>query len=112
MSDTTIKAGSLFCFASGEYSDFGYAGHFVALEDIPRERLLEIGEECKAEHKRLDAIEDAWLATASADRAPDYPSVPDQHGMFIAAVIRAGLALSLTCTELHIGSYGRIEIDT
>lgn len=89
---TTISAGSLFCFSTGEHSDYGYAGPFVALEDIPRERLLEMGEECKVEHRRLNV------------RQPI-------HGMFIAAVIKAGLALSLTCTELHIGSYGQLDIE-
>lgn len=108
---TTIAAGSLFCFSQGEYSDYGYSGHFVALEDIPRARLLEIGEQAQAEYQRLDRVQDEWLEAPEADRVGEYPPSPDAHGLFIAAVIKAGLALAVTCTEIHIGSYGRIEID-
>jgi hypothetical protein len=107
---TTITAGSLFCFSKGEYSDYGYSGHFVALEDITRERLLEIGEEVKEQHRVSQAIEDAWHAKSPAEREGDFPWAGDIHEVFIAAIIKAGLVMAVTCAELHIGSYGRLEI--
>ena len=107
---TTITAGSLFCFSTGEYSDYDYKGHFVALEDVTRERLLEIGEEVKAQHKHLDALENEWLALPISERVGACPWAGGIHEMFIAAVIKAGLVLAVTCSELHIGSYGELEI--
>ena len=107
---TTFTAGSLFCFSTGEYSDYGYQGHFVALEDITRERLAEIVHEVKTEHKRLDLIQDEWVSVEVTGTT--YPWVPGIHEMFIAAVIKAGLVMPVTCSELHIGSYGELDVES
>lgn len=104
--DMTIRAGSLLCFSTGEYSDYGYRGHFVALEDITRERMKEIGKIVKSAEGEIDAAQDAW----TKDSGEEYPVSAGPHEGFIAEMIRAGLLLTITCNEIHIGSYGELEI--
>lgn len=99
MSETAhLKArrGDLIVFSTGEYSDYGYIGHFVALEDITGGHFETARED--AERRYRDAEErDGWSSAG-------------KHEIFIAALIRAGLLVSVAVTEHHIGSYGNIDL--
>lgn len=113
MDKTDIQAGSLIVFATGEYSDYGYEGHYVALETIPRSLMVEIAEEAKMEHKVAEEEEmRGWTefhkSSEPNSKRPEY--VGSIHNYFIGKMIRRGLLLSLTVTQLHIGSYGELEI--
>lgn len=37
-----VPAGKLFCLSRGEYSDYGYQGHFLALVEITPEMFREV----------------------------------------------------------------------
>jgi uncharacterized damage-inducible protein DinB len=104
--DMTIRAGTLLCFSSGAYSDYGYKGHFVALEDITRERMHELGKIAKAKEADIEAAQDAW----TRESGEEYPTSAGAQEGFIAEMIRAGLLVSITVTEIHIGSYGELEL--
>lgn len=105
--DTHIKAyrGDLVCFSTGEYSDYSYTGHFVALEDITDEHFTAAKED--AERREREREED--LARYNAEGG-DYPFTVNIHEAFIAHLIRNGLLASITVTEHHIGSYDEIQL--
>jgi hypothetical protein len=97
--ETLIHAGHLFCFSSGEYSDYGYQGHFLALEEINRARYNELIDEAKASETAKEAEADSkgeWYFA-------------DPRGAFIGSLIRAGLVMAITCPEIHLGSYGELD---
>lgn len=91
--ELNVPAGKLFCTSSGEYSDYSYSGHFVALEDITREKL--------------EKIEDQVHETIRSD---DDLDKYDARGLFLPALIRSGLVLEVDCVEIHTGSYGTLEL--
>lgn len=100
MSETAhLKArrGDLIVFSTGEYSDYGYTGHFVALEDITGEHFA-------------SAKEDAERRFREEEEAKGWCPGGDKHEMFIVALIRAGLLVSVAVTEHHIGSYGSFDL--
>lgn len=109
MSDTEFKAraGDLIVFSTGEYSDFGYQGHFVALEDINPQHFADAKIVAETKYRECEEARDAWRK----DDGGAYPGWVSKHEAFIAALIRAGLLLSVTVTEHHIGSYGDLDID-
>lgn len=106
--DAGVKArrGDLIVFSTGEYSDYGYAGHFVALEDITTEHFQNAREEAERRYRIADEAQDNWTRESGAP----YPPSEDKHSAFIAALIRSGLLVSVAVTEHHIGSYGDIEL--
>lgn len=89
-----ISAGHLICFSSGEYSDYGYNGHYLALEDLTRETVNDVVEACKAKARAEDVDGDEYGAT--------------DH--FIPELIRRGLIMIVDCQEIHLGSYSRLEV--
>ena len=90
-SSHTIPAGKLFCFSEGEYSDYGYVGHFLALEEITWDTFT------KARAAAFKADEDDEWDQESLDR-------------FIAELIRMGVVMDVEVRQIHVGSYGRVEI--
>jgi hypothetical protein len=81
-----IKAGRLFCFTSGEYSDYSLNGFFLALVDITRETL-------DAVKATLDEEEYIWAGQEE----------------FISALIKSGAVMVIDCEEIHCGSYGELS---
>lgn len=99
VTEVLVPAGKLFCCSAGEYSDYGYTGHYLALEDITRTRYNEIAAEVRLAEKAKEAEADAkgdWYFT-------------DQREAFQAALIRAGLVMAITCIEVHLGSYSELD---
>ncbi len=85
-------AGSLVVFSSGEYSDFGYNGHFVVLQRLT---LAD-----------MQAATARYLASLKAgDATYNYFARPSCETM-TAELIRAGFLLPLQCTEIFTGDYG------
>lgn len=105
---TDIKArrGDLLVFSTGEYSDYSLAGHFVALEDITAEHFQDAREDAERRYRDADQAQDAW----DEKSGEPYPPYVNKHEAFIAALIRAGLLVSVAVTEHHIGSYGDIHL--
>lgn len=95
----TVPAGKLFCLSRGEYSDYGYCGHFLALVNLTPEMFREVEEECKAAQKIENEKED-WSP------GDDYGS----DDKFIPALVRRGWVMDVDCVEIHTGSYGRLEL--
>lgn len=85
-----MSAGCLVAFSTGEYSDYGYSGTFVALQNVTRKQVMDLSKE----------------VNSSADNDED--NYPDRHSMFIAACIRNGWLICVDMTEIHIGSYGEL----
>ena len=104
--DLTVPAGRLFCFSSGEYSDYSYEGHFVALVDITPETFNAVTEAIKAkilsgEFKRYGepvTSEDDW----------EFSSLMKDN--FLPEFLRSGAALEVDCKEIHIGSYDSLDL--
>ena len=110
MTDNVLKAGSLVCFSSGEYSDYGMRGHFVLLEDLTPERVAEAVHAAKESQVEAETKYQAWKSDDNR-KYEDYPRRGDVQEAFIAELIRKGLLASITCTEIHIGSYGELDVD-
>lgn len=102
----TIPAGSLICFSTGEYSDYSYTGHFVTLSAVTAEHVQEAREAAENAYRVADEAQDAW----KSESGEPYPSYVNKQEAFIAAMIRAGLLMSVPVAEYHLGSYGELEI--
>lgn len=87
-----VPAGKLFCLSRGEYSDYGYEGHFLALVEITPEMFREV--EAEANGKKDD-----WGC---------YEYGADDR--FIPALIRRGWVMDVDCIEIHTGSYGDLSL--
>lgn len=86
----TYAAGTIVLCERGEYSDFGYCAELVTLCDCDFPALAE---EFKAKFKK----DDDW----------DSPS-PER---FVAWLVMTQKCAPLECQTVHIGTYGRLEID-
>lgn len=87
-----IKAGELICFSEGEYSEYGYIDHFVALQDVSRKQLLALAQSLR-DQEEAETIE--------------YGQAKEQ---LIPRMIANGWLLSINCREIHIGRYGTLDI--
>ena len=90
--NVSLKAGSLVTFSSGEYSDYGYRGTYVALQDVSFEEMMEVVEFVKSKAEKED---------------PDYPNA---QPLFEPELIRRGWLLSVPMHEIHIGGYNSLEL--
>jgi hypothetical protein len=103
---THVKAGKLFCFAEGEYSDYGYVGHFLALEDITSATFEKCKERCM---ERIKAGEGE-----SYGMPPDIDDPSDVahalRGLFLPELTRMGVLMDIECVEIHLASYGRLLV--
>lgn len=94
-----VPAGKLFCLSRGEYSDYGYQGHFLALVEITPEMFREVEAECKTAQKAKNIADGAFYSeTYGAD------------DRFIPALIRRGWVMDVDCVEIHTGSYGELDL--
>lgn len=93
-----VKAGKLFCVSSGEYSDYGYGGHYLALVEITYPMFMEVVNELKA-------IEAA--AREKTGYSP-YDSVAQYN--FMAAIVKRGWVMDIDVQEIHIGSYSELDL--
>jgi len=90
-----IKAGHVFYFTDGEYSDYCIQGHFLALRAIGEAELLAIAETVNAEC-------DAAKARDGRRR--------DRHERFIAALIATGAVMAFDAQQIYMGSYGELDL--
>lgn len=87
-----VPAGKLFCLSRGEYSDYGYEGHFLALVEITPEMFREVEAEARGKKDEYGSYE-----YGADDR-------------FIPAIIRRGWVVDIDCIEIHTGSYGELSL--
>lgn len=106
--DVFVKAGKLFCFSSGEYSDYGYEGHFLALVDINQALFQRIVDEIKADINEGKHELYGKKVTAESD---DYEKQCVLRDQFMPRLVRQGVILDIDCTEIYLGSYGRLELE-
>ena len=81
-----IQAGTLVAFSEGEYSDYNYLGHFVALSTITNDDYQKAARE--------ELVKGAY---------------EQNHFKVIANLIRAGKLLEVTCSEVFLGAYGIVR---
>jgi len=74
-----IKAGKLFCWSTGEYSDYQYIGHFLALVNIDSELQIQ-------ESKGIDRKNRQYRSMA---------------GLLLPELIRSGVVMSIDVQEIH-----------
>jgi hypothetical protein len=89
-SPALFKAGELLLLESGEYSDKSWAGPFRVLKDFD---IREAAGEVKAAYK------------------PDYDGDEPGTTNLREWLFTNGFLEDVECRSIHIGSYGRIEID-
>jgi hypothetical protein len=77
-----LNAGELVVFTQGEYSDYGFSGHFVALRDVSADEMEAL------------AVYGFYHASNS----------------FLARAIQQGWLLSVNVREIHYGSYGDLNL--
>lgn len=103
---THVKAGKLFCFSEGEYSDYGYVGHFLALDDITSETFA------KAKGRCMERIRNG--EGESYGCKPDLDDESDvrraMRDLFLPELIRMGVVMDIDCAEIHLGSYGCLKL--
>lgn len=91
MTDTHVySAGTVIAVATGEYSDFSYIGHIRALRELNLRDLME-------------SFRDGFKPKDEWDE-------PDPRS-FVGWLIADGLVEAADVEEVHIGSYGRLELD-
>lgn len=108
--DRKIKAGSLICFSEGEYSDYGYTGHFVALEDITPETIEKAKTVALDMERTSNAVMEEWRRDPNRDSST-YPGYLDNKSAFIASLVRMGVLLDIPVREIHLGSYGELSVE-
>lgn len=102
-----IAAGRLFHFTSGEYSDFGIQGHFIALRHITHEFMVELVADIKVRllSGELEDPSHGWY---------DLPDLHDLHRaageLFVAEFVKTGAALEVDSQPLHLGAYGSFTL--
>lgn len=79
-----LKAGKLYQFTDGEFSDYYIRGTFVALRDVPATEVVEIANYIKRQNH--------------ANGTPYYK----EHDSLLPALIRAGVLLDVDATEVHV----------
>lgn len=84
-------AGTVIALETGEYSDFGYIGHVVTTRECDFPALA-------AQYKDEFVAKDEW------DEA--------DPGGFVGWLTIHQHVFPATVSTLHIGSYGRLEIET
>ena len=99
-----VHAGKLFCLSSGEYSDYGYEGHFLALMDITNDVLTEAKNRAT---ERAKVEPNSWGKIPGPDE--DWLIRDAARSNFIPELVRMGAVLDIDCTEIHLGSYGNLE---
>lgn len=92
----TIKAGTIFAFTRGEYSDYRIEGVYVAREEIESVTLREI-EGQLSEWKKAE------------EEKGEY--VDDLNNRFIAELIRRELIIDARCREIWLGGYGDLDLE-
>lgn len=101
-----VAAGKLCCFSDGEYSDYGYVGHFLALEPITR-ALFE-----KAKDRCMERVRNG--EGESYGSKPDLDDESDvnraMRDLFLPELVRMGVVMDIDCVTIHLGSYGRLEL--
>lgn len=111
MSDLKARRGDIIMFSTGEYSDYGHIGHFVALEDITAKDFIDAAADAKAKEKAADAAYEAWAEKYEPTNGPPCPPGCDVEEAFIASLIKRGLLASIAVTEHHIGYSDGLHID-
>lgn len=106
-----VKAGRLFCFSSGEYSDYGYQGHYLALQDIDKDFFDGVIERIEADLKKNGVPDQFTQEKIEYYAADDYEISSAIERAFLPAIIRSGAVMEIDVQEIHIGSYGQIELD-
>lgn len=106
MEEIYVKAGKLFCFSEGEYSDYHYVGHFLALVDITTATVKQAKDnalkrimsgEYRPNGDKIDISKDRAIKAAQLE-------------LFIPELIRQGVMLDVDCKEIYIGSYGELDL--
>lgn len=101
-----VAAGKLFCFSEGEYSDYGYVGHFLALVPITKDLFEQVKAACMV-RIRSGEVESYGKPVDIDDEGDVNRAMRD---LFLPELVRAGAVMDIDCAELHLGSYGRLEL--
>ena len=80
-----IKAGTIVNFSEGEYSDYGYIGTFVAIQDVTQEDY----DKAAGEELAKGGYESSSVAV-------------------VANLVRTGKLVDVNSVEVHLGCYGRV----
>lgn len=89
-SEMKVDAGEILAFSEGEYSDYGYRGHVVAIKDFDLGQMMR-------QH--------------ISERIEQYAEEYSPTDGFETFLVASGVVVPLTCREVHIGSYGNVDPD-
>lgn len=92
-----LTAGELIYITTGDYSDYRVRETFVALETVTRAEMLEIADELNQRQQDDDNNDDLYGTQI--------------HDVFLARLIRRGWLAMVPMREIHIGSYGGLDVD-
>lgn len=105
--EINIPAGKLFCISRGEYSDYGYEGHFLALVNITRKTFDDVVAKINADMEANGV--DSYGVLVPFAEAEDYCIRGHRLNKFLPELIRAGVVVDIDCVEIHTGSYSTLE---
>lgn len=89
MQEVVVKAGKLFCLESGEDSNYGVCGFFVALKDFDIRAELE------------------GYFKEHPEQRQEYRG---EESQFIAWLAGRGLLLDIDYQRIHVGSHSTLKI--
>lgn len=102
-----VAAGKLFCFSQGEYSDYGYVGHFLALVPITKTLFEQVKDACMVRIRAGEGKSYGLPVDLDDDGAVDRA----MRDMFLPELVRSGAVMDIDCEELHLGNYDeRLEL--
>lgn len=82
-----FKAGHLIVFSEGEYSDYGYRGSYVCLQNVSHEEITDLADSIKSEDDRYRRVD-----------------------KFESECIKKGWLAIIEIREIHLGSYGDLDV--
>jgi hypothetical protein len=108
-----LRAGVLVMFTTGEYSDYGIEGMYLAMRDLTEDDAREQAQAYNDEWERQDdARSQQWeVWRVAPEPKPDPPEImPSKHGGFVGHLISQGYLMIVDYDENHIGSYGDLSV--
>lgn len=102
-----VPAGGLFMFSRGAYSNYGYCGHFLAMEPLDKSVFDAVCEAIMDRIRSGEIMSDSGVKIDLSDTY-DVGSIMDDH--FVPEMIRTGKIIAVDCVEIHTGSYGEFDL--
>ncbi|MDW9650841.1 hypothetical protein GOB33_22415 [Sinorhizobium meliloti] len=92
-----IKAGKVYFFSSGEYSDYCICGHFVAIRDLSIDEMKAVADEVWRKAEEESPSEPRWRVWDATERK------------VIPELIRIGALIEVDAVEIPLYHFSKLS---